>query len=77
MLGLILSMFLYSFFPVPCPFDVYVCFFPPVPSSCCFFVLITTFRSLFFKSERFRETLVCHVCFFTALAKTRCHNICS
>ena len=44
MLGLILLMFLYSFFPVPCPFDGYVfLFFFPVPSSCCFFVLITIF----------------------------------
>lgn len=29
------------------------------------------------KSEWFRETLVCNVCFFTALAKTHHHNICS
>ena len=65
------------FFPVPCPFDVYVCFF----SSCAIQLLLfcpdNNISKSVLKSEWFRETLVCNVCFFTALAKTSRHNICS
>lgn len=62
---------------MPCPFDVYVFFFLCHPVFLCFFCPDNNILKSVLKSEWFRETLVCNVCFFTALAKTCRHNICS
>ena len=72
------DVFVLFFFPVPCPFDGYVfCFFFPCAIQLLLICSDNNILKSVLKSEWFRETLVCNVCFFTALAKTHHHNICS
>lgn len=56
---------------------MYVFFFLCHPVFLCFFGPDNNILKSVLKSEWFRETLVCNVFFFTALAKTCRHNICS